>query len=90
MASVDHVLKLYTKILDSPYLHYGYWDEGQTASYEDFSLAQLVAAQERYVENLAGHIPSRRFSSRISLRNCGSACRSPNHATRTRHHSRPL
>ena len=57
MASVDHVLKLYTKILDSPYLHYGYWDEGQAASYEDFSLAQLVAAQERYVENLAGHIP---------------------------------
>jgi len=58
MRSIDHVLKLYVEILHSPYLHYGFWENGEQYEYEEFSLDEIVAAQERYIAHVADQIPA--------------------------------
>ena len=44
---IDHVLKLYSESVRSPYLHYGFWDEPKLVSAENLSLHDIVAAQDR-------------------------------------------
>lgn len=55
---IDHVLKLYSESIRSPYLHYGFWDHPETVDVENLSLDEMVAAQGRYIENLASFIPA--------------------------------
>jgi MPBQ/MSBQ methyltransferase len=55
--AIDHVLKLYAETIQSPYLHYGFWDEPQAVDPERLRLEDIVQAQERYIEHLAGFIP---------------------------------
>ena len=54
---IDHVLKLYSESIRSPYLHYGYWDDPGSVDIDNITLNEMVAAQERYIENLASFIP---------------------------------
>ena len=54
---IDHVLKLYSESVRSPYLHYGFWDEPKLVSAENLSLHDIVAAQDRYIEHLTSFIP---------------------------------
>ena len=54
---IDHVLKLYSESVRSPYLHYGFWDDPKSVTAENLSLYDIVAAQDRYIEHLASFIP---------------------------------
>lgn len=54
---VDHVLKLFSKTIQSPYLHYGFWDDPDLVTLENITLDEMVAAQGRYIEHLASFIP---------------------------------
>ena len=54
---IDHVLKLYSESVRSPYLHYGFWDDPKSVSAENLSLHDIVAAQDRYIEHLTSFIP---------------------------------
>ena len=54
---IDHVLKLYSESVRSPYLHYGFWDDPKLVSAENLSLHDIVAAQDRYIEHLTSFIP---------------------------------
>ncbi len=54
---IDHVLKLYSESIRSPYLHYGFWDNPESVNAENLSLDEMVAAQGRYIEHLASFIP---------------------------------
>ena len=42
---IDHVLKLYSESIRSPYLHYGFWDHPETVNVENISLDEMVAAK---------------------------------------------
>ena len=55
--TIDHVLKLYSESVRSPYLHYGFWDDPKSVSAENLSLHDIVAAQDRYIEHLTSFIP---------------------------------
>ena len=57
MSRVDPFLKLYSGALNSPYLHYAYWDDPEAVKLDELSLSGIVAAQERYIERVAGRIP---------------------------------
>ena len=54
---IDHVLKLYSESIRSPYLHYGFWDNPESVDLENITLNEMVAAQDRYIEHLASFIP---------------------------------
>ena len=51
--SIDHVLKLYSETIRSPYLHYGCWDNPSKINIDDISLNDVIKAQERYIEHLS-------------------------------------
>ena len=36
--AIDHVLKLYSESIRSPYLHYGFWDDPQTVKIDQLTL----------------------------------------------------
>ena len=54
---IDHVLKLYSKSIRSPYLHYGFWDHPEEIDPQELTLDDMVKAQDRYIEHLATFIP---------------------------------
>lgn len=54
---IDNVLKLYAKTIRSPFLHYGFWDDPAAVDPARVNLADIAAAQQRYIEHLAGFIP---------------------------------
>ena len=54
---IDHVLKLYSESIRSPYLHYGFWDDPESIDPNELTLEDMVKAQGRYIEHLASFIP---------------------------------
>ena len=56
--STDHVLKLYSKTIQSSFLHYGFWDDPENIDLSTLSLQDLKNAQYRYIDHLASFIPS--------------------------------
>ena len=54
---VDNVLKLYSKTIQSKFLHYGFWNDPGSISLENFSLDEIKNAQKRYIQNLTSYIP---------------------------------
>ncbi|MFL3026804.1 MAG: hypothetical protein ACJZ1O_00715 [Candidatus Neomarinimicrobiota bacterium] len=55
--AIDHVLKLYSETIQSPYLHYGFWDNPSSLNTDLLSIEDIVLAQGRYIEHLASFIP---------------------------------
>ena len=55
--SIDHVLKLYSKTIQSSYLHYGFWDDPNSIKIESINHEEIKNAQGRYIEHLASFIP---------------------------------
>ena len=55
---VDNVLKLYSKTIESKFLHYGFWNDPGKIKLEDFSLNEIKNAQKRYIQNLTSYIPN--------------------------------
>ena len=55
--STDHVLKLYSKTIQSSFLHYGFWDDPENVDLPSLSLQDIKNAQLRYIEHLASFIP---------------------------------
>ncbi|GIQ98164.1 MAG: hypothetical protein CM15mP4_0010 [Candidatus Neomarinimicrobiota bacterium] len=43
---VDNVLKLYSKTIESKFLHYGFWNDPEKINLEDFSLNEIKNAQK--------------------------------------------
>ena len=56
--STDHVLKLYSKTIQSSFLHYGFWDHPENIDLCTLSLQDIKNAQYRYIDHLASFIPS--------------------------------
>ena len=56
--TVDNVLKLYSEVLRSEYLHYGFWDDPENIDLSTLSLQDIRNAQYRYIDHLASFIPS--------------------------------
>ena len=56
---IDHVLKLYSESIRSPYLHYGFWDDPESIDPNELTLDDMVEAQGRYIEHLASFIPEK-------------------------------
>ena len=55
--AIDHVLKLYSKTIQSSFLHYGFWDNPSLVNLESMTLKEVKKAQTRYIENLSSFIP---------------------------------
>ena len=55
--AIDHVLKLYSKTIQSSFLHYGFWDDPSLVNLELMTLKEVKIAQTRYIENLSSFIP---------------------------------
>lgn len=55
--AIDHVLKLYSQTIRSPYLHYGFWDKPSELILSELTLNDINNAQYRYIEHLSGFIP---------------------------------
>lgn len=55
--AIDHVLKLYSEIIRSDYLHYGFWDQPNTIDIESITIQEIKNAQGRYIEHLVSYIP---------------------------------
>ena len=55
--AIDHVLKLYSKTIQSSFLHYGFWDDPSLVDLESMTLQEVKKAQNRYIENLSSFIP---------------------------------
>ena len=55
--SIDHVLKLYSETIRSPFLHYGFWDNPNSVDLDTVTLLEIKNAQNRYIEHLASFIP---------------------------------
>ena len=55
--AIDHVLKLYSKTIQSSFLHYGFWDDPSLVNLESMTLKEVKKAQTRYIENLSSFIP---------------------------------
>ncbi len=53
----NKALQFYAEVTKSSFLHYGYWDEPEKVDPAAVTLADIEAAQLRYIENLAGFIP---------------------------------
>lgn len=56
--AIDHVLKLYSETIQSPYLHYGFWDNPESINSDLLSIEDIVKAQGRYIEHLSSFIPN--------------------------------
>ena len=56
--STDHVLKLYSKTIQSSFLHYGFWDDPESVELGSLSLQDIKDAQYRYIDHLASFIPT--------------------------------
>ena len=56
--STDNVLKLYSKTIQSSFLHYGFWDDPEKIDLSTLSLQDIKNAQYRYIDHLASFIPS--------------------------------
>ena len=56
--SIDHVLKLYSKTIQSSFLHFGFWDDPENVDLSTLSLQDIKNAQYRYIDHLASFIPS--------------------------------
>ena len=56
---VDNVLKLYSKVIKSNYLHYGFWDNPGAVILDDITLQEIKKAQNRYIEHLSSYIPKK-------------------------------
>ena len=54
---IDHVLKLYSETIRSPYLHYGFWDDPTAVDLDRITLQHIKDAQIRYIEYLTSFIP---------------------------------
>ncbi len=54
---IDHVLKLYSKTIQSSFLHYGFWDDPEKVDLNSLSLQDIKNAQFRYIDHLASFIP---------------------------------
>ena len=54
----DNVLKLYSKTIQSSFLHYGFWDDPENIDLSTLSLQDIRNAQYRYIDHLASFIPS--------------------------------
>ena len=46
--AVDNVLKLYSEVLRSEYLHYGFWDDPSSLELSKITLKDIHRAQEVY------------------------------------------
>ena len=57
--STDHVLKLYSKTIQSSFLHYGFWDDPEKVELSSLSLQDIKNAQYRYIDHLASFIPKK-------------------------------
>ena len=57
--STDHVLKLYSKTIQSSFLHYGFWDDPENVELSSLSLQDIKSAQYRYIDHLASFIPKK-------------------------------
>ena len=55
--AVDNVLKLYSEVLRSEYLHYGFWDDPSSLELSKITLKDIHRAQERYIDHLSSFIP---------------------------------
>ena len=55
--AVDNVLKLYSEVLRSEYLHYGFWDDPSSLELSNITLKDIHRAQERYIDHLSSFIP---------------------------------
>ena len=53
----DNVLKLYSKTIQSSFLHYGYWDDPEKVDLSFFTLNDIKNAQLRYIDHLSSFIP---------------------------------
>lgn len=56
--AVDNVLKLYSEVLESEYLHYGFWDDPNDLELSKITLMDIHNAQKRYIEHLSSFIPN--------------------------------
>ena len=56
--AIDHILKLYSETIQSPYLHYGFWDNPESINSDLLSIEDIVKAQGRYIEHLSSFIPN--------------------------------
>ena len=54
---IDHVLKLYSKTIQSSFLHYGFWDKPEKVDLNSLSLQDIKNAQFRYIDHLSSFIP---------------------------------
>tara|TARA_Y100001978_G_C23606887_1_gene391609 strand:- start:196 stop:1017 length:822 start_codon:yes stop_codon:yes gene_type:complete len=53
----DNVLKLYSKTIQSSYLHYGFWDNPEKVDLGSLTLNDIKNAQLRYIDHLSSFIP---------------------------------
>ena len=58
MARIDRLLKLYGETIQSPYMHYGYWDTPGDVQVGSLTLADMIEAQKKYIERVAGYVPN--------------------------------
>lgn len=54
---IDLQLKLYSDILKTDYLHYGYWENPENIDYKRISLQDIRDAQVRYAEKIISLLP---------------------------------
>ena len=55
--SIDNVLKLYSKTIQSSFLHYGFWDNPGKVDLNSLNLEDIKNAQLRYIDHLSSFIP---------------------------------
>ena len=53
----DNVLKLYSKTIQSSFLHYGFWDDPEKVDLGSLTLKDIKSAQLRYIDHLSSFIP---------------------------------
>ena len=53
----DNVLKLYSKTIQSDFLHYGFWDDPEKVDLGSLTLNDIKKAQLRYIDHLSSFIP---------------------------------
>ena len=53
----DNVLKLYSKTIQSSFLHYGFWDDPEKVDLGSLTLNDIKKAQLRYIDHLSSFIP---------------------------------
>ena len=53
----DNVLKLYSKTIQSDFLHYGFWDDPEKVDLGYLTLNDIKKAQHRYIDHISSFIP---------------------------------